>query len=240
MRSRFREPYVTARGTLERREMVLLRLTHRQWRRRPGGGRAAVPAWRRDAVAGRAVAASPGEASGAARNRGDDRGGAAGRRRRRGDRRGRRAAAARAGQGGGGRRPSSTSPRRMSGTPLWRMLRGESAPPLRCNATLGAGSPSELAAEAARWKERGFETFKLKLGIGDDAERARAVRDAVGPDARLRVDANGAWSADRAVAVLERDRAARDRAGRAARGDRSRRWPRLPRRPRSRSPPTRA
>ncbi len=92
---------------------------------------------------------------------------------------------------------------RMSGTPLWRMLRGESAPPLRCNATLGAGSPSELAAEAARWKERGFETFKLKLGIGDDAQRARAVRDAVGPDARLRVDANGAWSADRAIAVLE-------------------------------------
>jgi o-succinylbenzoate synthase len=92
---------------------------------------------------------------------------------------------------------------RISGTPLWRMLRGEAAPPLRCNATLAAGSPLELAAEAVRWRERGFETFKLKLGIGDDAKRARAVRDAIGPDARLRVDANGAWSTDRAVAVLD-------------------------------------
>jgi L-alanine-DL-glutamate epimerase-like enolase superfamily enzyme len=92
---------------------------------------------------------------------------------------------------------------RISGTPLWRMLRGEAAPPLRCNATLAAGSPLELAKEAARWRERGFSTFKLKLGLDDDVGRARAVRDAVGTDARLRVDANGAWSVDRAVAVLD-------------------------------------
>jgi o-succinylbenzoate synthase len=91
---------------------------------------------------------------------------------------------------------------RISGTPLWRMLRGQAAPPLRCNATLAAGSPLELATEAARWQERGFETFKLKLGLGDDAERARVVRDAVGPAARLRVDANGAWSTEQAMAVL--------------------------------------
>jgi L-alanine-DL-glutamate epimerase-like enolase superfamily enzyme len=92
---------------------------------------------------------------------------------------------------------------RISETPLWRMLRGETSAPLRCNATLAAESPRQLAAEAVGWKERGFETFKLKLGIGDDTERARAVRDAVGPDARIRVDANGAWSTARAVAVLD-------------------------------------
>lgn len=92
---------------------------------------------------------------------------------------------------------------RISGTPLWRMLRGDTSAPLRCNATLSADSPRRLAAEAVAWRERGFETFKLKLGIGDDVERTRAVREAVGTDARLRVDPNGAWSADRAVAVLE-------------------------------------
>ncbi len=91
---------------------------------------------------------------------------------------------------------------RLSGTPLWRMLRGESSAPLRCNATLAADSPDRLAAESAAWRERGFETFKLKLGMGDDAERARAVREAVGPEARLRVDANGAWSTEQAVAIL--------------------------------------
>ena len=92
---------------------------------------------------------------------------------------------------------------RLSGTPLWRMLRAETSAPLRCNATLAADSPRRLAAESTAWRERGFETFKLKLGMGDEAERARAVREAVGPDARLRVDANGAWSTDRAVAVLD-------------------------------------
>jgi L-Ala-D/L-Glu epimerase len=92
---------------------------------------------------------------------------------------------------------------RISEMPLWRMLRGEASAPLRCNATLAADSPRRLGAEAATWRERGFETFKLKLGIGDEAERTRAVREAVGPDARLRVDANGAWSADQAVAVLD-------------------------------------
>ena len=38
---------------------------------------------------------------------------------------------------------------RISGTPLWRMLRGETSAPVRCNATLAAGSPHELAGEAA-------------------------------------------------------------------------------------------
>ncbi|MEK6326286.1 MAG: mandelate racemase/muconate lactonizing enzyme family protein [Actinomycetota bacterium] len=91
---------------------------------------------------------------------------------------------------------------RLSGTPLWRMLRGESSAPLRCNATLAADSPQALAAETIAWRERGFETFKLKLGIGDDVKRARAVREAVGPEARIRVDANGAWSTEQAVAIL--------------------------------------
>jgi L-alanine-DL-glutamate epimerase-like enolase superfamily enzyme len=91
---------------------------------------------------------------------------------------------------------------RISRTPLWKMLRGEASAPVRCNATLAAGAPHELGTEAAAWRERGYGTFKLKLGIGDDSERARAVRESVGPGARLRVDANGAWSADQAVAVL--------------------------------------
>jgi muconate cycloisomerase len=91
---------------------------------------------------------------------------------------------------------------RISETPLWRMLRGETSAPVRCNATLAADTAQELAAEASAWGDAGFETFKIKLGVGDDAERAQSVRGAVGPEARLRVDANGAWSAEQAVATL--------------------------------------
>lgn len=65
--------------------------------------------------------------------------------------------------------------------------------PVRCNATLVAGEPAAVADDALRWAEAGFSTFKLKLGTGNDAAQVRAVREAVGPEARIRVDANAAW-----------------------------------------------
>ena len=43
---------------------------------------------------------------------------------------------------------------------------------------------------AERWAAEGFSTFKLKLGAGDDVGQVRAVREALGPEARIRVDAN--------------------------------------------------
>jgi O-succinylbenzoate synthase len=60
----------------------------------------------------------------------------------------------------------------------------------------------------------GCRTAKVKVaapgvGIGDDAERVAAVRQALGPDGRIRVDANGGWSVDQAVtAIAALDRAA--------------------------------
>jgi o-succinylbenzoate synthase len=78
--------------------------------------------------------------------------------------------------------------------------------PVECNATLVAGKPAAVAAEAERWAEEGFRSFKLKLGVGDDVGQVRAVRDAVGTEARIRVDANAAWdvkAARRTLAELE-------------------------------------
>jgi o-succinylbenzoate synthase len=49
------------------------------------------------------------------------------------------------------------------------------------------------AEDALRWAAEGFSTFKLKLGAGDDVGQVRAVREALGPAARIRVDANAAW-----------------------------------------------
>jgi L-alanine-DL-glutamate epimerase-like enolase superfamily enzyme len=90
-----------------------------------------------------------------------------------------------------------------------------------CNATLVAGPPEGVAAAAKRWAQDGFTTFKLKLGAESaknlveqgisrtrdpDVEQVRAVREAVGPKARIRVDANEAWdmeTAKRTLAELE-------------------------------------
>ena len=72
------------------------------------------------------------------------------------------------------------------------------------NHTLRAGPVAEVAADATRAAEAGFSCFKLKVGLEDDLERVHAVRRAIGPDARLRVDANGAWNAAEAVQAIRR------------------------------------
>jgi O-succinylbenzoate synthase len=63
-------------------------------------------------------------------------------------------------------------------------------------------------------RQSGCATAKVKVAdprtpLADDLARVEAVRDALGPSGRLRVDANGAWSVDEAVtAIGELDRAA--------------------------------
>ena len=54
-------------------------------------------------------------------------------------------------------------------------------------------SRDELVAEAKKFLKQGFRAMKMRLGKPrwqEDVERAEAVRDAVGPDIRLMVDAN--------------------------------------------------
>ena len=65
-----------------------------------------------------------------------------------------------------------------------------------------ASDPATAAATAARYQAAGFTALKVKVGSGDDAQRLAAVRDQVGPESSLRVDANGAWTADQAVRIL--------------------------------------
>jgi O-succinylbenzoate synthase len=67
-----------------------------------------------------------------------------------------------------------------------------------------AATAERLAAEAAA---AGMMTVKVKVGDGplaDDADRVAAVRSALGPAGRIRLDANGAWDTDSAVAAIER------------------------------------
>jgi O-succinylbenzoate synthase len=55
----------------------------------------------------------------------------------------------------------------------------------------------------------GCRTAKVKVAEkgqaeGEDIERVAAVRDALGPDGRIRVDANGGWSVEQAARMLKR------------------------------------
>jgi O-succinylbenzoate synthase len=76
------------------------------------------------------------------------------------------------------------------------------AEPIKCNATLVAAEPAAVAADAERWAEDGFRSFKLKLGVGDDVGQVQAVREAVGTEARIRIDANAAWDVETAKRTL--------------------------------------
>src|ERR1700712_3876639 len=72
------------------------------------------------------------------------------------------------------------------------------------NRTLAGGPPAEVAERAAQGVREGYSCFKVKVGLPDDDERVAAVREAVGPWPAIRIDANGAWSTDEAVAAIER------------------------------------
>jgi muconate cycloisomerase len=71
-----------------------------------------------------------------------------------------------------------------------------------------SGRPPEEAAAIARWAlEQGFTKMKVKVGIDPDGdvERVRAVRQAVGTEIKLGVDANGGWpTPDVAIAAIHR------------------------------------
>ena len=92
---------------------------------------------------------------------------------------------------------------RREGRPVAQLLGEAALAEVAVNATIGAEDRAGAAASAAAAKEAGFRCLKLKVGTGDDAGRVAAVRAAAGPELQLRLDANGAWQVDEAVAAIE-------------------------------------
>lgn len=74
------------------------------------------------------------------------------------------------------------------------------------NGTVPAVDP-QTAARIVR--DAACSTVKVKVAepgqrLADDLDRVAAVRDALGPRGRIRVDANGAWAVDEAVDAIAR------------------------------------
>jgi O-succinylbenzoate synthase len=83
--------------------------------------------------------------------------------------------------------------------------------PLRDSVPVNATVPAVTADEVADILQRydGCTTAKVKVAEGgqtlqDDIDRVAAVRDAMGPQARIRVDANGGWTVPEATDALRR------------------------------------
>jgi L-Ala-D/L-Glu epimerase len=89
------------------------------------------------------------------------------------------------------------------GRPVSALITEEPAQSVRVNATIAAEDRAGAAAAAAEAARAGYSCVKVKVGRGDDAGRVAAVRAAAGPQMELRLDANGAWSVEEAVATIE-------------------------------------
>lgn len=92
---------------------------------------------------------------------------------------------------------------RRAGLSLPRFL-GTSNHQVDTDVTVSAGQVERLTADAKARVAEGFEVLKVKVGAdaATDVARIHAVRRAVGPAVRIRVDANQGWTPGEAVRVI--------------------------------------
>jgi L-alanine-DL-glutamate epimerase-like enolase superfamily enzyme len=89
---------------------------------------------------------------------------------------------------------------RAAGLPLWQYLGAHSDGRIRCYASGGYYRPgkttADLAKEMGSYVDKGFTAMKMKVGLRsltEEVERIKAVRERIGPDVQLFLDANNAW-----------------------------------------------
>jgi L-alanine-DL-glutamate epimerase-like enolase superfamily enzyme len=95
---------------------------------------------------------------------------------------------------------------KVAGLPLYRLWGGAVREFVTTKFSV-TGAPPAQAAEVAAWAvAQGFRAMKVKVGTDpeQDVARVRAVREAIGPDVRLGIDANGGWSPRVAIETIRR------------------------------------
>jgi L-Ala-D/L-Glu epimerase len=93
-----------------------------------------------------------------------------------------------------------------AGVPIYKLLGGEKNKVLETDMTVSIGDPQKMKDDAIRFKELGFPAIKVKLGerLEIDVARIKAIREGIGNDHPLRIDANQGWqTAANAIAVLQ-------------------------------------
>jgi L-Ala-D/L-Glu epimerase len=92
---------------------------------------------------------------------------------------------------------------KIAGLPVHALL-GTYRDSFETDQTAYLATPTEMADKVAGIVKRGFKNVKIKLGETPEAdiERVRVVRQAIGPNVALRVDANQGWAVGDAVRAL--------------------------------------
>lgn len=88
--------------------------------------------------------------------------------------------------------------------PLFRFLGGEKRKNLLTDYTVSIGDPVKMASDAQKIKDNGFQIIKVKLGESKerDVERIRLIRENVGNEIPIRIDANQGWNTEEAIQTL--------------------------------------
>jgi L-alanine-DL-glutamate epimerase-like enolase superfamily enzyme len=90
--------------------------------------------------------------------------------------------------------------------PLYQIWGGAFRKRIEFYGQVDVASPAETAAQAAALAEEGYGTIYIKIGFDEreDLARIRAIREAIGPERKIRVDANQSWSVGEAVRIIRR------------------------------------
>ena len=89
--------------------------------------------------------------------------------------------------------------------PLYAFLGGSNNKTLITDYTVSLDKAEKMAADAAKIKANGFQMVKVKLGgtKEDDIERIRQIRETIGYELPLRIDANQGWHTTDAIETLK-------------------------------------
>ncbi len=89
--------------------------------------------------------------------------------------------------------------------PLYQYLNGDPDKEIYTDMTVSLLDKDKMVSKALKFQEDGFSVLKVKLGSpssGEDIERMKAIRRAVGSDLPLRIDANQGWNYTEALRAL--------------------------------------
>ena len=89
--------------------------------------------------------------------------------------------------------------------PVYKLL-GGGRKQIVTDITISVNNPDTMASDARKAVARGYDCLKMKVGVNPELDVARlaAVRNAVGKDIVIRIDANQAWTPKQAVKLLNR------------------------------------
>lgn len=92
-----------------------------------------------------------------------------------------------------------------AGVPLYKFLGGKNNKTIITDYTVSIDEPDKMAADAVKIKAEGYPAIKVKLGQNGetDVKRIKAIREAIGHEIPLRIDANQGWNVEEAITTLK-------------------------------------